>query len=128
MAALLDKGIAALPGICKATRFDRQGLRAGMGKSQEESKKAVEPGYWPLYRYNPALAAEGKNPLVLESKEPNGTIQEFLSGENRYAQFEKIDPAESKSLRAELEKECLERYLLLKQLSEMPGISVDKKN
>jgi pyruvate-ferredoxin/flavodoxin oxidoreductase len=113
--------------ICYAPCIN-QGLRAGMGKSQEESKKAVESGYWPLYRYNPALAAEGKNPLVLESKEPNGTIQEFLSGENRYAQLEKIDPVESKRLRAELEKEYMERYLLLKQLSEMPGISVDKKN
>lgn len=113
--------------ICYAPCIN-QGLRAGMGKSQEESKKAVESGYWPLYRFNPALAEEGKNPLILESKEPDGTIQEFLSGENRYAQLEKIEPAESKRLRAELEREYMERYLLLKQLSEMPGISLQKKD
>jgi pyruvate-ferredoxin/flavodoxin oxidoreductase len=101
-----------------------------MGKSQEESKLAVESGYWPLYRFNPALAEEGKNPLILESKEPNGTIQQFLSGENRYAQLEQLEPAESKRLRAELEKEYLARYQLLKQTAEMPGIdlaALDKK-
>ncbi len=102
-----------------------QGLRKGMGKSMEESKQAVESGYWPLYRYNPGLAAEGKNPLVLESKEPNGTLQEFLSGENRYAALEKMLPEESKRLRHAIEKQCLERYALLKQLSELPPIVVD---
>ncbi len=102
-----------------------QGLRKGMGKSMEESKQAVESGYWPLYRFNPALAAEGKNPLVLESKAPNGTLQEFLSGENRYAALEKMQPEESKRLRYAIEKQCLERYALLKQLSELPGIVVD---
>ncbi|GHV52323.1 pyruvate synthase [Deltaproteobacteria bacterium] len=107
--------------ICYAPCIN-QGLRVGMGKSMEESKQAVESGYWPLYRFNPALVEEGKNPLVLESKEPNGTIQQFLSGENRYAQLEQIDAAESKRLRAELEKEYKQRYLLLKQLSELPGI------
>ncbi|MDR1243025.1 MAG: pyruvate:ferredoxin (flavodoxin) oxidoreductase [Deltaproteobacteria bacterium] len=90
-----------------------QGLRAGMGKSMEEAKKATESGYWPLYRYNPALAAEGKNPLQLDSKAPNGTLQSFLSGETRYAQLEEQMPEESARLRAELEKACLERYARL---------------
>jgi pyruvate-ferredoxin/flavodoxin oxidoreductase len=115
--------------ICYAPCIN-QGLRAGMGKSQEEAKLAVESGYWPLYRFNPALAEEGKNPFMLESKEPNGAIQQFLSGENRYAQLEQIEPAESRRLRAELEKEYLARYQLLKQMAEMPGIDVaalDKK-
>ncbi|MDR1125021.1 MAG: pyruvate:ferredoxin (flavodoxin) oxidoreductase [Deltaproteobacteria bacterium] len=94
-----------------------QGLRAGMGKSQDEAKRAVESGYWPLYRYNPDLAAEGKNPLVLDSKAPDGTLQTFLSGENRYAQLEKAMPEESKRLRAELEKQYLNRYQLLEQLA-----------
>ena len=109
--------------ICYAPCIN-QGLRVGMGKSMDEAKRAVESGYWPLYRYNPALAAEGKNPLTLESKAPDGTIQTFLSGENRYAQLEKLEPAESKRLRAELEKEYQARYLLLKQLADLPGIDL----
>ncbi len=100
-----------------------QGIRKGMGKSMEESKLAVNSGYWPLYRYNPELAAEGKNPLILESKAPDGSLQEFLSGENRYAQLEKQAPEESKRLRAQLEKECLERYYYLKQLADLPPVS-----
>ncbi len=102
-----------------------QGIRKGMGKSMEESKLAVDSGYWPLYRYNPALAAEGKNPLVLESKAPDGTIQTFLSGENRYAQLEKSNPAESARLRGLLEKEYAERYAYLKQLADLPAVSVE---
>ncbi|MBN1277752.1 MAG: pyruvate:ferredoxin (flavodoxin) oxidoreductase, partial [Deltaproteobacteria bacterium] len=56
-----------------------------MGLSQEESKKAVESGYWPLYRYNPALREEGKNPFILDSKESKGGFREFLLGEVRYS-------------------------------------------
>ena len=100
-----------------------QGIRKGMGKSMEEGKQAVESGYWPLYRFNPALAEEGKNPLVLESKAPDGSMQAFLSGENRYAQLEKQNPEESKRLRALIEKEYIERYYRLKQLSELPPVS-----
>ena len=87
-----------------------QGIRKGMGKTQEEMKLAVETGYWPLYRYNPALAAEGKNPFTFESKSPDGTLQAFLSGENRYAVLEKAFPEESKRLRRQLEKEVAEKY------------------
>ena len=58
-----------------------QGIRKGMGKSQEEAKQAVDSGYWPLYRFNPALAEEGKNPLTLDSKAPDGSLQSFLGGE-----------------------------------------------
>jgi len=87
-----------------------QGIRKGMGKTQEEMKLAVESGYWPLYRYNPALAAEGKNPFVFESKAPDGTIQAFLAGENRYASLEKSYPDESKRLRKQLEAEVAEKY------------------
>ncbi len=99
-----------------------QGIRKGMGRSMEESQLAVNSGYWPLYRYNPMLAAEGKNPLVLESKAPDGSLQEFLSGENRYAQLEKTNPAESRRLRAELEKEYTRRYYYLKQLADLPSV------
>jgi pyruvate-ferredoxin/flavodoxin oxidoreductase len=94
-----------------------QGLRSGMGKSMEEAKKATESGYWPLYRFNPALAAEGKNPLQLDSKAPDGTLQSFLSGETRYAQLEEQLPEESKRLRAALETACLERYAKLEALA-----------
>ena len=99
-----------------------QGIRKGMGKSMEEAKMAVDSGYWPLYRYNPDLSAQGKNPLILESKAPDGSLQEFLSGENRYAQLEKDHPEESKRLRAMLEKVCNERYIYLKQLADLPPI------
>lgn len=86
------------------------GIKKGMGKSQEEEKLAVESGYWPLYRYNPELKAQGKNPFILDCKKPNGTLQEFLSGEVRYASLEKTFPEESKKLRARIEEELTERY------------------
>ena len=91
-----------------------QGLRKGMGKSQEEAKLAVASGYWPLYRYNPQNIQEGKNPFKLESKVPDGTLQAFLSGETRYAALEKMLPEESKKLRAGLEASYMDRYRLLK--------------
>jgi pyruvate-ferredoxin/flavodoxin oxidoreductase len=97
-----------------------------MGKSMEEAKQAVDSGYWPLYRYNPDLASQGKNPLILESKAPDGSLQQFLSGENRYAQLEKNHPEESKRLRALLEKACYERYAYFKQLADLPFIGVEE--
>ena len=81
-----------------------------MGKTQEEMKLAVDSGYWPLYRYNPPWAAEGKNPFMLESKAPDGTIQAFLAGEIRFASLEKSFPEESKKLRKQLEKEVTDKY------------------
>ncbi|MDY6825463.1 MAG: pyruvate:ferredoxin (flavodoxin) oxidoreductase [Thermodesulfobacteriota bacterium] len=99
------------------------GIKKGMGKSQEESKLAVESGYWPLYRYNPMLKAEGKNPFILDSKEPNGTLREFLAGEVRYAALEKTFPEESKKLTAQLEEEYTERY---RKLREMAGLNEEE--
>ena len=99
-----------------------QGIRKGMGKTQEQSKLAVAAGYWPLYRYNPQLAAEGKNPFVFESKAPDGTLQEFLSGENRYAILEKTFPEESKVLRAQLEREVNENYTSLKIMADPTAV------
>ena len=95
------------------------GIIRGMGKSQEEEKLAVQSGYWPLYRYNPDLKKEGKNPFQLDSKEPDGSLQDFLSGEVRYASLQKTFPDEAKRLHAQLEKEFNERYQALKRLSEM---------
>ena len=94
------------------------GIKKGMSKIQEESKIAVESGYWPLFRYNPLLKAEGKNPFVLDSKAPDGSLQEFLSGETRYASLEKSFPEESKRLRSQIEQEMGERFERLQKLAE----------
>ncbi len=95
-----------------------QGIKKGMGKSQEETKLAVQSGYWPLYRYNPGLKGDGKNPFILDSKQPDGSLQEFLAGEVRYASLQKYFPDEAKRLNARLEEEYNERYENLKQLAE----------
>ncbi|MGD9248949.1 MAG: pyruvate:ferredoxin (flavodoxin) oxidoreductase, partial [Desulfobacteraceae bacterium] len=91
------------------------GIKKGMGKTQEETKLAVDCGYWPLYRFNPALKDEGKNPFVLDSKEPKGDLKEFLGGEVRYAALEKLFPEEAAKLHAQLQAEFAERYELLRQ-------------
>jgi len=95
-----------------------QGLRKGMGKSIEESLLAVRSGYWPLYRYNPLLKKEGKNPFILESKEPDGSLQEFLSGEVRFHALEKTNPEVSRELRKQIEEDVTERFKLLKGMAE----------
>ena len=84
-----------------------------MTKSQDEEKKAVDCGYWQLYRFNPALADEGKNPFSLDSKEPTGDYQEFLVGETRYASLKKAQPAVAEALFAKTEEDSkarLEKY------------------
>jgi pyruvate-ferredoxin/flavodoxin oxidoreductase len=88
-----------------------------MGKTQLESKLAVQSGYWPLYRYNPLLADEGKNPFILDSKAPDGSIQEFLASENRFALLEKIEPEASKRLRTQIEQDYLQRFEMYEYLS-----------
>jgi len=94
-----------------------QGLKKGMGKSQEEEKLAVEAGYWPLYRYDPRLAAENKNPFQLDMKEPSGDFQEFLMGEVRYASLVQSFPEEAARLHARLEAEYKERYETYKEMA-----------
>ena len=98
------------------------GLKIGMHKCQEEEKIAVETGYWLLYRYNPMLKAEGKNPLVFESKEPKGDFQGFLKSEVRYASLLSAFPKEAERLHAQLEKEYMERYKEYKQLAELEPV------
>ena len=95
-----------------------QGLKKGMGKSQEEEKLAVEAGYWPLYRFDPRLAAEGKNPFQLDSKEPTGNLQDFLMGEVRYASLIQSFPDEAKKLQAQLAVDVKERWEIYKRLAE----------
>ncbi len=94
------------------------GIKKGMGKSQEETKLAVASGYWPLYRYNPRLKDEGKNPFVLDSKEPDGSLQEFLGGEVRYAALQKLFPEEAQRLHTQLESEFVQRYANYKEMAE----------
>jgi pyruvate-ferredoxin/flavodoxin oxidoreductase len=94
------------------------GIKRGMGKTQDEMNLAVSSGYWPLYRFNPELKKEGKNPFILDSKEPDGTLQEFLSGEIRYASLQKSFPEEAQRLHAQLEVEFTERYRRLKRMAE----------
>jgi pyruvate-ferredoxin/flavodoxin oxidoreductase len=96
------------------------GIKQGMGKSQAEEKRAVQCGYWPLYRYNPALKAEKKNPFMLDSKKPDGSLREFLAGEVRFASLQKTFPDEAKKLHTQLEKEIHERYESLKALADEP--------
>ncbi len=89
-----------------------------MSNPMAEMKKAVECGYWTLYRYNPALAKEGKNPFVLDSKEPAGGYKDFLKGEIRYASLIKQNPDVAESLFERNEKEALEKYQNYKYLAD----------
>ncbi len=89
------------------------GLKAkgGMGKSQAEEAKAVECGYWHLWRFNPALEAEGKNPFTLDSKEPDWSkFQDYLNGEVRFLSLKKALPNEAQELFDETEKAAQRRY------------------
>ena len=87
------------------------GLRAGMGHAQMEQARAVECGYWHLWRYNPALEEEGKNPFTLDSKQPDwDKFEDFLKGEVRYASVLKQYPAEAAELFAAAKKNAQWRY------------------
>ncbi len=87
-----------------------------MTKSQEEGKRAVEAGYWPLYRYNPANA---EKPFVWESKEPTIAYQEFIRSENRYKQLLKADPANADALLAKAEEDAKRRMEFYKTLGDV---------
>ena len=94
------------------------GLKKGMGKSQAEEKAAVECGYWHLWRYNPALEAEGKNPFTLDSKEPDWSkFQDFLKGEVRFASVMKQYPTEATELFAAAEENAKWRLRSYKRLA-----------
>ncbi len=95
------------------------GIKAGMSKVQYEAKRAVEAGYWPLYRYNPDLAAQGKNPFTLDSKPATGDYKEFILGENRYAALKQQFPEEAATLFARAEQEAKDKYDYYKKLNDM---------
>jgi pyruvate-ferredoxin/flavodoxin oxidoreductase len=96
------------------------GIKAGMGKTQAEQKKAVECGYWQLWRYNPELANEGKNPFSLDSQEPNwDNFQEFIDGEVRYNSLKKAFPEQAAELFNAAEENAKWRYASYKRMSTM---------
>lgn len=86
------------------------GLVKGMSHSQEEMKLAVNSGYWNLYRYNPDLKEQGKNPFVMDSKKPSMNLREFLMGEVRFASLYRTFPDEAEKLLADAERGAGERY------------------
>ncbi|WP_042861261.1 pyruvate:ferredoxin (flavodoxin) oxidoreductase [Dickeya sp. NCPPB 3274] len=94
------------------------GLKAGMGCSQRETKKAVEAGYWNLYRFNPQLQAAGKNPFTLDSDEPEADFQDFLMGEVRYSALRRQYPEQASQLFAKTEQDARERFERYKRLAE----------
>jgi len=89
-----------------------------MSKTQAEEKLAVETGYWVLYRYNPLLSKEGKNPLILDSKEPKLEYQQFLNNEIRYRTLEQQYPEIAKQLFKQAAEEARERHETYKKLAE----------
>ena len=96
------------------------GLRAGMGKTQAQEKNAVEAGYWSLYRFNPQLEAEGKNPFVLDSKEPDFNLfQDFLKSEVRYTSLIKSFPEEAEVLFKAAEENAKWRHNGYKRMASM---------
>ncbi len=103
--------------ICYAPCVNH-GLKQGMGKAQENIKDAVECGYWNLYRYNPMLEAQGKNPFMLDSKPPTGSFRDFIMGQVRYASLAKEFPEAAAQLYAQTEKEAIKRYAKYKNIAE----------
>lgn len=89
-----------------------------MSKTQREMKLAVETGFWPLYRFNPDLKKEGKNPFILDSKEPTKDVQEIINNEVRFKALEKQFPDDAKVLHGLLREDIKERYARLKKMSE----------
>ena len=97
------------------------GIRIGMGCAQQEEIRAVEAGYWHLFRFNPALREAGQNPFTLDSKQPSASYSEFLAGENRYEILKRSNPEKAQKLFGEAEAQAQRRYEYLQQLAELYG-------
>jgi len=93
------------------------GIRIGMGKTQEEEKRAVAAGYWATYRYNPELVGTDKNPFSLDSKEPTADFQEFLQGEVRYSSLKRAFPDIAQQLYDKTEQDAKARLASYKRLA-----------
>ncbi|HAU84570.1 MAG TPA: hypothetical protein DCW90_03385, partial [Lachnospiraceae bacterium] len=92
------------------------GIKEGMGRSTANMAQAVTSGYWHLWRYNPALKEEGKNPFILDSKPPKDSFRDFIMGQIRYAALMKQSPERAEELyqyTEEMAKERYEEYLKL---------------
>ena len=100
------------------------GIKEGMGRSMATIKKAVSAGYWHLFRYNPALKEEGKNPFVLDSKEPTESFKEFIMGQVRYSSLEKAFPEQAEELFEQAEAYAKEKYRIYKQMAEAAPIEI----
>ena len=94
------------------------GIKGGMKIAQTEEKKAVTSGYWNLFRFNPALAAEGKNPFHLDSKAPTTEYEDFIMGEVRYNALSRQNPERAKELFAEAKANAEAKYNRLKEMSD----------
>jgi len=94
------------------------GIKTGMGTSIMEEKRAVEAGYWHLYRYNPDLKKEGKNPFILDSKEPSSSFKDFLQGEIRFSSLMNVFPDIAGELFEVAENHAKERYETYKKLAQ----------
>ena len=94
------------------------GIKAGMNKSQSVMKDAVDAGYWHLYRYNPDLKKEGKNPFILDSKEPKADFRQFLMSEVRYAQLTTAFPDTAEDLFEKAEEDAKNRYHTYKRMAD----------
>ena len=114
----------AYPGpslIIAYARCINHGIKIGMSKAQTEEKNAVAVGYWNNFRYNPALAAEGKNAFTLDSKAPSGDYKAFLNGEVRYNALVRQDPEKADRLFEKSEENAKARYAYLNKLVKLYG-------
>ena len=93
------------------------GIRSGMGKTQAQAKRAVEAGYWALYRFNPQLKAAGKNPFILDSKEPTASFRDFINSEVRYSALLRQFPEHAEEFYSKAEQDAKERLEGYKRLA-----------
>ena len=98
---------------------EMQGIKGGMTNSQLEIKRAVEAGYWNMFRFDPRKKAEGKNPFSLDSKAPTASYEEFVRAENRYARLAKADPEKANALFAKAAQNAADKYDYLSRLGKL---------
>ncbi len=98
---------------------EMHGVKGGMTNCQDEMKKAVEAGYWQMFRFNPALKAEGKNPFTLDSKAPTADYKEFIKSETRYSRLERAFPERAAELFDKAEANAKAKYERLQKLVDL---------
>jgi pyruvate-ferredoxin/flavodoxin oxidoreductase len=91
----------------------------------EQQKLAVQTGHWPLFRYNPALAAEGKNPFQLDSKAPSLPLEKYIYNETRYTMLVHSKPEDARRLLAEAQADVMNRWRVYEQMAAMAGAPVE---